>query len=197
MLSIACIVPSFIINRISFQITFFAGQMLNEVLNKVLKYTIREPRPVSRMFTYTEFGMPSNHSQFVSFFSSYVLLFVLIRLPPFNQNSFLERFWRLLIIGGTWLGSFLVCYSRVYLQYHTWSQVIAGIGVGLFTGSLWFAITQLFLSPIFPKVVAWKLSEVLLLRDTTLIPNVLWFEYTATRKEANARSRKLNGMKMQ
>lgn len=171
--------------------------MLNEVLNKVLKHTIREPRPVARLNTYTEYGMPSNHAQFVSFFSSYVLLFVLIRLPPFNQNAFLERFWRLLIIGGCWFASLLVCYGRVYLQYHSWAQVVAGVLIGLATGSLWFALTQVCLSPIFPRIVTWKVSELLLLRDTTLIPNLLWFEYTATRKEANARSRKLNGMKSQ
>lgn len=141
--------------------------------------------------------MPSNHSQFVSFFSSYVLLFVLIRLPPFNQNSFLERFWRLLIIGGTWFAALLVCYGRVYLQYHTWSQVMVGCVIGLFTGTLWFAVTQFILTPLFPKIVTFKFSELLLLRDTTLIPNVLWFEYTATRKESSARSRKMNGMKMQ
>lgn len=42
-----------------------------------------------------------------------------------------------------------------------------------------------------------KISEVLLLRDTTLIPNVLWFEYTNSRQEARARSRKLVSMKSQ
>lgn len=171
--------------------------MTNEILNKILKYSIREPRPVTRQHNFNEYGMPSNHAQFVSFFSTYVLLFVLIRLPPFNQNAFLERFWRLLIIGGTWFASLLVCYGRVYLQYHTWSQVIAGVVVGLIFGLLWFAITQFIFTPLYPKIVAWKVSEFFLLRDTTLIPNVLWFEYTATRKEANARSRKLNGMKMQ
>lgn len=172
--------------------------MLNELLNKLLKYTIREPRPVSRDHAYTEYGMPSNHSQFMSFFATYVLLFVFIRLPPFNQNAFLERFWRLLLISGTWLVSLLVCYSRVYLQYHSWAQVLVGILIGLGTGALWFAFTQLCLSPlVFPRVVGWRVSELLLLRDTTLIPNLLWFEYTATRKEASARSRKLNSMKMQ
>lgn len=172
--------------------------MLNEVLNKVLKHTIREPRPIARMHTYTEYGMPSNHSQFMSFFATYAFLFVLIRLPPFNaNNAFRERFWRLLLIGGTWFASALVCYGRVYLQYHTWSQVLIGLVIGLGTGGLWFLVTQCVLSPLYPKVVAWKVSELLLLRDTTLIPNVLWFEYTATRKEASVRSRKMNSMKLQ
>jgi hypothetical protein len=42
-----------------------------------------------------------------------------------------------------------------------------------------------------------RISEFLLLRDTTLIPNVLWFEYTNSRQEARARSRKLVSMKSQ
>jgi len=35
-----------------------------------------------------------------------------------------------------------------------------------------------------------KISELFLLRDTTLIPNVLWFEYTNIRHEAGARARR-------
>ncbi|KAG8035559.1 hypothetical protein G9C98_000987 [Cotesia typhae] len=42
-----------------------------------------------------------------------------------------------------------------------------------------------------------RLSEFLLIRDSTLIPNVLWFEYTNIRTEARARSRKLVSMKSQ
>uniref|UniRef100_A0A2K6MB39 Dolichyldiphosphatase 1 n=2 Tax=Rhinopithecus bieti TaxID=61621 RepID=A0A2K6MB39_RHIBE len=39
-------------------------------------------------------------------------------------------------------------------------------------------------------------SEFFLIRDTSLIPNVLWFEYTVTRAEARNRQRKL-GTKLQ
>lgn len=50
---------------------------------------------------------------------------------------------------------------------------------------------------IFNNYLFRKLSEYLLLRDTTLIPNILWFEYTVTRQEARARTRKLISMKSQ
>lgn len=175
--------------------------MLNESLNKVLKSAIREPRPVFRLNAYNEFGMPSNHSQFMSFFSTYALLFVLVRMPQINAlftfHVGMERLWRLLIVATTWLGTLLVCYGRVYLQYHTVGQVLVGFIVGLVAGIVWFAITQLILSPLYPKIVSWKISELLLLRDTTLIPNLFWFEYTTTRTEAGLRSRKLNSMKSQ
>nr|XP_061800000.1 dolichyldiphosphatase 1 isoform X2 [Nerophis lumbriciformis] len=39
-------------------------------------------------------------------------------------------------------------------------------------------------------------SEYFLVRDTSLIPNILWFEYTVTRSEARNRQRKL-GTKLQ
>ncbi|GAB0087825.1 Dolichyldiphosphatase [Sergentomyia squamirostris] len=60
-------------------ISFFLGILQNEFFNKILKHTIQEPRPVLRANPYTEYGMPSSHSQFMCFFSTYVLLFVLIR----------------------------------------------------------------------------------------------------------------------
>lgn len=34
-----------------------------------------------------------------------------------------------------------------------------------------------------------------MIRDTTLIPNVLWFEYTTSRQEARARGRKMAALK--
>lgn len=47
------------------------------------------------------------------------------------------------------------------------------------------------------KIFFRKISEFFLLRDTTLIPNILWFEYTVTRKETRARQRKQISMKSQ
>ena len=35
-----------------------------------------------------------------------------------------------------------------------------------------------------------RIAELLLVRDTTLIPNILWFEYTTQRTEARSRQRK-------
>lgn len=62
-----------------FKITFFLGTLFNEILNMILKYWIKQPRPVFRTEMYSEYGMPSSHSQFMCFFASYVILFVLIR----------------------------------------------------------------------------------------------------------------------
>jgi len=44
---------------------------------------------------------------------------------------------------------------RVYLQYHTWKQVLSGALVGFLFGSLWFALTYLIFTPVFPLIVSW------------------------------------------
>ncbi|CAD7089451.1 unnamed protein product [Hermetia illucens] len=178
-------------------ITFFCGTLINEALNQVLKHLIREPRPIERANLYTEYGMPSSHSQFAWFFATYVTLFVLIRLHHMNNNAPLERAVRLLVLIVVWILAAMVCCSRIYLRYHTWSQVLTGAFVGTLAGAFWFILTHFYLSPMFPCIVSWKISEFFLLRDTTLIPNILWFEYTVTRQESRARSRKLISMKSQ
>ncbi|ROT66982.1 putative dolichyldiphosphatase 1-like [Penaeus vannamei] len=88
-------------------------------------------------------------------------------------------------------------YSRVYLLYHTWGQVLWGALVGIILGFGWFTLTHLMLTPLFPIVASWKVCETLMIRDTSLIPNILWFEYTHARTENRARSRKLASMKSQ
>lgn len=157
------------------QITFFFGTLLNELINKILKHWIKEPRPVDRLHIGEEYGMPSSHSQFIWFFSIYVTLFVLLRYRHFyifnylkfyfkilsrlhhmNNNSLpFERAGRLLVVLSCWCMSILVCISRTYLQYHTCSQVIVGSIIGLITGASWFSVTHLILTPLFPYVVSW------------------------------------------
>lgn len=178
-------------------ITFFSGVIINESINFVLKHTIREARPMRREGIYVEYGMPSTHAQFMWFFAAYVTLFVCIRLHQNNNSTALERFWRITIMAGCAFTALLVTYSRVYLLYHSNSQVLCGALLGIFLGVIWFAIMHVLLTPVFPVIVSWRISEYLLLRDTTLIPNVLWFEYTSIRTEARARSRKLVSMKSQ
>lgn len=180
-------------------ITFFCGVLLNDVVNRILKHWIKEPRPIIRyhMFKENGYGMPSSHSQFIWFFTVYTTLFILIRLHHMNNNAPLERAVRILVLITCWALAFLVSISRIYLVYHTWPQVFVGSAIGTLLGGLWFCFTHFTLTPLFPCIVTWKISEFFLLRDTTLIPNILWFEYTVTRQESRARARKLISMKSQ
>ncbi|KAG8199408.1 hypothetical protein JTE90_000276 [Oedothorax gibbosus] len=179
-------------------IAFFAGIVLNEAINWICKHSIKELRPChGREILYSEYGMPSNHAQFMWFFASYMAFFLLIRLHHGNSTHPLENAWKYIATIIVVCVATIVTYSRIYLQYHTWNQVMWGSILGIVLGSLWFLITQTTLTPLFPVIVAWPISEFLMLRDTTLIPNVMWFEYTSHRQESRTRQRKLVSMKSQ
>ncbi|XP_026154047.1 dolichyldiphosphatase 1 [Mastacembelus armatus] len=179
-------------------ISFFGGIILNEGVNWLLKHILREPRPCAGAHTtlQTEYGMPSGHSQLIWFFVVYFFLFLYLRMHQTNNARCVDLLWRH-ILSIILLGMALsVSYSRVYLLYHTWSQVFYGGIAGSAIGIIWFFFTQEVLTPLFPKIAVWPISEYFLVRDTSLIPNILWFEYTVTRSEARNRQRKL-GTKLQ
>ncbi|XP_063529811.1 dolichyldiphosphatase 1-like [Cydia strobilella] len=176
-------------------IAFFLGTLVNEVLNIILKHIICEARPLARGHLYNEYGMPSSHAQFVWFFSIYVLYFVAVRLHHINNNSIISALWKGIIVSGCLSLALLVSIGRVYLHYHTSAQVIVGALVGFLFATIWFALVHRVLTPLFPHLVSLKICEMLMIRDTTLIPNVMWFEYTTTRQEARARGRKMAALK--
>ncbi|KFM62755.1 Dolichyldiphosphatase 1, partial [Stegodyphus mimosarum] len=167
------------------KITFLCGTALNEAINWILKHLIKELRPCrGREILYSEYGMPSNHAQFMWFFATYMAFFLLIRLHHGNSTYPLENAWKYIVTVFIICVAAIVSYSRIYLQYHTWTQVLCGACLGIFLACIWFAITQFTLTPLFPIIAAWPISEFLMLRDTTLIPNVMWFEYTSHRTES-------------
>uniref|UniRef100_A0A671QF13 Dolichyldiphosphatase n=1 Tax=Sinocyclocheilus anshuiensis TaxID=1608454 RepID=A0A671QF13_9TELE len=167
------------------QISFFGGLIMNEGLNWLLKHILQEPRPCGgHSSVTTEYGMPSSHSQFIWFFVVYFFLFSDVVMHQTNNARCVELLWRHILSIILLAVALFVSYSRVYLLYHTWSQVIYGGVAGMVMGVVWFFITQEVLTPLFPKIAAWPISEFFLVRDTSLIPNILWFEYTVTRSEA-------------
>lgn len=179
-------------------IFFFIGTVLNEAINWILKHCIKELRPChGREILFSEYGMPSNHAQFMWFFATYMAFFLLIRLHHGSSTYPLENAWKYLATIVFISAAAIVTYSRIYLQYHTWTQVLWGAALGIFLACIWFTITQFTLTPLFPIIAAWPISEFLMLRDTTLIPNVMWFEYTSHRAESRTRQRKVVSMKSQ
>ncbi|ERL83645.1 hypothetical protein D910_00789, partial [Dendroctonus ponderosae] len=134
-------------------VTFFLGTICSEALNYILKHLICEKRPLHREDVHVEYGMPSSHAQFVSFFASYIMYFVFIRLHHMNNNTIIENISKILIIVSSMTVAVLVCISRIYLHYHTVSQVLWGVIVGFLFATAWFALTSLVLTPLFPHIV--------------------------------------------
>lgn len=62
---------------------------------------------------------------------------MLFRVRHFSTRKKVLRITSLLILGG------LVCYSRVYLFYHSPLQVLAGVVIGISVGIAWFIFVVL------------------------------------------------------
>ena len=156
--------------------TLALGQLLNEVVNYVLKRVIREPRPATPHLDFgsqPKWGMPSDHSQFVGFAVGYLTLWVVFKWGVRSPHKAVT----LLVVYGL---AAAVAYSRNYLGYHTVPQVAVGVALGLFNGIVWFSVTETFLRPLFPRLAALWVSRALLLRDCSAVPNVMRQEYDAT-----------------
>lgn len=98
------------------------------------------------------YGMPSSHSQFVTFFSISLTLFLLIRhrphspahpasqaplYPSYPQSGMLERALLSLLALSC---ATAVASSRVYLNYHTPKQVLVGVAAGAISAFIWFGV---------------------------------------------------------
>lgn len=89
------------------------------------------------------YGMPSSHAQFVAFFSLSLSLFLLLRHVPnpsttHSPSTLSERVGLSLVAC---LCAAAVAVSRVYLNYHTPKQVLAGCAAGAAAALLWFLLT--------------------------------------------------------
>jgi dolichyldiphosphatase len=90
------------------------------------------------------YGMPSSHAQFVAFFAAYLSLFILIRhnsRDNVHQSSthVPTPLWqRMLLALSSVVGAAAVARSRIYLNYHTPRQVLAGCAVGAACAVAWF-----------------------------------------------------------
>lgn len=69
-----------------------------------------------------------------------------------------------------------VAYSRVYLGYHSWAQVVAGAGIGASVALVWFAATCQ-LAKWFPAMQRWQLARALWVKDTWQTHDQLQAEY--------------------
>ncbi|EGO22467.1 hypothetical protein SERLADRAFT_362704 [Serpula lacrymans var. lacrymans S7.9] len=122
-------------------INMWAGQLLSEALNLVLKRTIKQERPVDSMSGY---GFPSSHSQYMGFFAAFLTchLYYRHRFSPTGW-TFLDQLWRFLVYFGIMAWSIVVAYSRLHLRYHTPHQVIWGFGIGVVAGIVHYIVTEL------------------------------------------------------
>jgi len=129
-------------------------QLANEVVNAVVKRIVKEPRPDGTKLT--DYGWPSSHSQFMAFF---VVSFLGVILKPRKDYGiFLKGLLTLLLCGLT----AVVATSRIVGGFHTESQVVGGVCVGLACGVVLTFIANFCLKLRFVH----RIMEVFTLRST-------------------------------
>lgn len=132
----------FLITREIEPVIVVGGHLASEVLNKIVKLIVKQPRPDFHkdfgIGSYgLSYGMPSAHSQFMGFFAAYYICMLIFKLN--HLNTFKKGLGAFILSSLT----ILVACSRVYLLYHTIPQVVAGVVLGIVIGLSYFVATSI------------------------------------------------------
>lgn len=166
-----------------------AGQVANEIFNNIVKDLVKQPRPFMFGDSFQQdtirscYGMPSAHSQFMGFFATYASLRFLYRWKSLSNRK---------RVGGcsfVALLAFLVCFSRVYLHYHSLEQVLVGVTLGSALGSTYYVVVSIIREiGLIDWLLAWRLCDYLHVKDScNLAPVTL-------KEEKEAYKRRLHQM---
>ena len=158
--------------RDTYSITFFVGMVLNFLFVQVEKIVIREPRPLGgpgdrSLF---EYGMPSMHCQFTSFFTFFLSLCLTLRWK-------VTPLYRVFYLTGLYALLFFTCVSRVYLMYHTTGQVVVGALMGALLGVIWYYVTNRVISHINRALLHSNMSKHFCVRTLSHLEDATQFEY--------------------
>ncbi|KAH9852604.1 PAP2-domain-containing protein [Lenzites betulinus] len=119
----------------------WAGQMLCECSNYVLKHIIQQERPNKDLGD--GYGFPSSHSQWMGYFASFLILHFSLRhrwVPTGYRILDLARNVLLYTFIIAWAAS--VAFSRYYLSYHSIPQVLWGFMIGVAFGTTYYMVVE-------------------------------------------------------
>ena len=117
-------------NKLNYLKIFFYGYIFNLVVNSLLKWFIKDPRPTNdwkilqlgithhKRIGYEKYGMPSGHAQNCGFSLAFITL-------VFN-NPFITTLYLIITLASLM--------QRYLYKNHTILQLIVGFIIGLFTG---------------------------------------------------------------
>lgn len=142
----------FLLTREIEPVIVVAGHLVSEIVNKIAKRFLKEPRPEFHREFGTgslTYGMPSAHGQHMGFFAGYFVCIVIFKI---NHLSMIQKYFGCFLLAFACIG---VCFSRVYLMYHTTQQVVVGTLFGILLGCLYFIFSSILRDV---GVVDWVLS---------------------------------------
>lgn len=122
---------------------------IGSVLNVAMKHWFQRPRPVvdDPLLSLSTFSFPSGHASATTLLHGYFALVVLVHVP--------KPLWRGVLGAVALLIIVLVSWSRVYLEVHFFTDVLAGVLEAL----VWMAVCVLALSLRDQRGPAGRLAE--------------------------------------
>ena len=119
-----------------FSVYVFVATAGSTLLNQYLKFNFERDRPQTAFYHQDGFSFPSGHAMIGAAFYG-ILIYLLWRM--------IRNFWlRLLLTGALTVWVLMISYSRVYLNVHYATDVLAGLAAGTF----WVVLTVVFLRQI-------------------------------------------------
>lgn len=114
----------FVLKKKNFQALFVLFSMAGgAILHLFLKSLIARPRPENSLITETNFSMPSGHATMVAiFFSLLIYLF---------KDKIKNKILKNIFIAANIILIISIGFSRIYLNVHWFSDVLAGFTLGL------------------------------------------------------------------
>jgi len=110
----------------------FAGATL---LFNLFKFTLQRARPDAKLFDLVTYSFPSGHTTMATVLA--LSLYFIFR------KRIGKGFSQLLLLLATLLWPVTIAFTRVYLNVHWTSDVLAGLGLGIF----WVTLVYLFYPP--------------------------------------------------
>jgi len=99
----------------------------------IAKNYFQVPRPVEALVEASGYAFPSGHAA-GAFFLAIILASLAWKLSPRYKN---------IIVAGCILLAIAITFSRIILHVHTWSQVLAGVCVGVFFGFIFIYFNKI------------------------------------------------------
>ena len=144
----------------------------------MLKRILKQPRPsgircwcASTVDTgvQTTYGMPSDHSQFMSCLCIYITLWLSFEslrgcsvTYSVCMSSSVQRYFAIVVMWVVWVfvvssrwvfSPPVIC--RLYLGEHTLEQVVVGIGIGFAYGLTWYAVNKRVFRKYYQTIADW------------------------------------------
>lgn len=135
--------------------------------------------------------MPSSHAQFITFFAIYLSLFFVFRHTPTYASTYpyCNFLLRAAVAVGLTVAAVGVSASRIYLNYHTPKQVLAGCTAGVAYAFGWFMVTTMLRSS---GWIDWAtdltMARLMRIRDLVVSEDLTeagWQRWEARRKRRN------------